>query len=330
MALNINTQDLLNWPGNIKRVTLDQSNIVLTGVEGDEQFVLSFATSAYSDAHARTSIPTLYITTMNTGWCKSSGLTGSSGKFVLTSTAHMLKINIDWTTNSGINGEGYYDLNLSYNSDNTPISGEVIAADMKTKIRSIANDLPSGDEGLQLSYLNASVEYKNGRFFITSGSIGEYFNGQNRTSVTIKAHGVDGAASVLGFNLGLTSRDVDSTSVKEVAVLSDPYVGDTPTLLIGTGTSFSAGDCMMITDGVTKEYFTVLSGSGDSSVTVATDEAPYNYTSITGTYSLGTAKVQLLREQDPEVVPNMFHTTVDSICRHGIKSIINQIDYEPT
>ena len=326
MALNVDTQDLVNWPGNVKRVTLDQSNIVLTGVEGDEQYVLSFATSAYSDNTERTAIPTMYTTTFKTGWCKSSGLTGSGGKFLLATGAHMLKVNIDYTTNSGGgSGDGYYDIDLDYNIDGTPLSGEVIADDLQTKIRALADTLNTGDEGLKLSYLNASVKFKSGRFFITSGSVGEYFNGSKRTSVYIDAADFNSASAVLGFDLSVTSMAIDSTSVKE-AVVASPYTTDTDTLVIGAGTSFSAGDCMMITDGTNTDYFTVISGANDITITVAT-ESTNGYTGISKSYAATTSKIQVLREQDVEVVPNMFHTTVDSICRHGVKSLVNQIDF---
>jgi len=326
MALNIDTQDLQNWPGNVKRVTLDQSNIVLTGEEGDEQFVLSFSTSAYSDNTARTAIPDMYVTTMKTGWCKSSGLTGVGGKFTLTSSAHSLKINIDYTTNSGTgSGDGFYIIDLTYNMDSTPISGEIIAADLQLKIRSLADNLSTGDEGLRLSYLNASVEYKNGQFFITSGSVGEYFNGVNRTSVLVSAADDTDASVILGFDLAITSMAIDAISVKEV-LLASPYTGGTGSLTIAPGTGVSAGDCLMITDGNNKEYFTAITGTVDPNISLAT-LATNGYTGITNSYSALTSKVQILREQDTEVIPNFYHTTIDSICRHGVKTLINQIDY---
>ena len=324
MALSIDTQDLDNWPGNIKKVTLDQSNVVLTGVEGDERFVLSFSTNAYSDNVERTAISDLYITTTNTGWCKSSGLTGSGGKFLLTALECCLKVNIDYTTNSGTgSGDGYYNIFLDYNGDGTPISGEIIAENIKTKIRALAPNLAVGDAGLELSYLNTSAEFKNGRFFVTSGSVGEYYNGTNRTSVTISVPDSLSAAEVLGFDLNINSMIIDTMTVKE-AVVTSSYTTDTATLMIGPGTGFVAGDCMMITDGTNKDYFTVISGSNDTMVTVST-EAVNGYVGISNSYNSTVSKVQVLREQDPEVLPNTYHTTVDSICKHGIKSVVNQL-----
>jgi hypothetical protein len=42
MAINVDTQDLVNYPGTVKRVTVDQEQVVPSGYEGDEQFMLSF------------------------------------------------------------------------------------------------------------------------------------------------------------------------------------------------------------------------------------------------------------------------------------------------
>ena len=62
MAINIDTQDLVNYPGTVKRVTVDQEQVVPQGYEGDEQFMLSFSTTAYSDNTARTRIQDNYVT----------------------------------------------------------------------------------------------------------------------------------------------------------------------------------------------------------------------------------------------------------------------------
>jgi len=196
---------------------------------------------------------------------------------------------------------------------------------MQLEIRKLAANLDEVDEGLQLSYLNASVEYKNSQFFITSGSVGEYFNGTKRTSVLVTAVDNDDAAAKLGFDLAITSRDIDSISVKESKIAFD-YIKDTKTLTINLGTGVQEGDCLMITDGEHTDYFTAITGTVDPLISLAIF-AENGYTGIKEDYSASTSKVQILREQDPEVVPNFYHTTIDSICRHGIKSLVNQIDY---
>jgi hypothetical protein len=62
MSISIDTQDLVNYPGNVKRVTIDQESVVPQGFEGDSQFMLSFSTTAYSDITAKTKIQDLYVT----------------------------------------------------------------------------------------------------------------------------------------------------------------------------------------------------------------------------------------------------------------------------
>ena len=162
MALTITTQDLENYPGITKQVSLDISSVVPTGYDGDEQIVMSVSTNAYSNISTRTTIPSKYLMGFKTGWCKSSGLVGSAGKFNVDSTHYKLKIKID-ATNSGIDNSGYYEIALAYNGDDTPISGEDIATDMETKIQALADTLVTADTGFTLAYSTAQVEYRNGR-----------------------------------------------------------------------------------------------------------------------------------------------------------------------
>ena len=54
MALNVDTQDLVNYPGTVKRVTIDVSSIVPQGYQGDEKIVMTGATTAYSDNNNNT------------------------------------------------------------------------------------------------------------------------------------------------------------------------------------------------------------------------------------------------------------------------------------
>jgi hypothetical protein len=169
MALNIDTQDIDAYPGTVKRVTVDQSQIVPIGFEGDEQFVVTIGTSAYSDNTLRTAIQDLYVTDFIAGWCKSSGFAGSSGKYSLDATHNTIRVKMDATV-SGVGQTGYYPITLDW--DDSARSGELVAQDMEDKIRAVT--CSGADAGYQLAYTNASVEYKNGKFWIVSGSIGRY------------------------------------------------------------------------------------------------------------------------------------------------------------
>ncbi len=324
MALNISTQDLENYPGNVKTVTVDQAQIVPTGFEGDEQFVLKFSTTAYSDNTNNTAIQDIYVTNIKTGWCKSSGFAGSGGKFDLDSTHNKLNVKIDNSaTTSGI-GSGYYEITLDYNQDETPVSGNTIAADMEEKIRALTLD--TVDTGFSLSYINASVEYLDGKFYIVSGSVSEYHTGSNRSSVKVLPGSTNDCSKELGFDLTIDSEALAGISIKESYITAN-YTTDTTPLTIAAGTSVDEGDCLMITDGTNTDYFTALSGTTDTSVAVPTS-GNNSFVGIAHSYTTASgARVQILRQQDPEGAPSAWYTNVDSITRWGIKSVVNQIDY---
>jgi hypothetical protein len=326
MALTINTQDLENYPGTVKKITVDLSSIVPIGAEGDEKFVLSTATSNYSDNVARTTIQSLYVTDIVAGWCKSSGFAGSAGKFYLNSTNKSLKVKMDATV-SGVDGTGFYTVDLTPNDDNTPVSGEIIAAELETKIRAISNTINSADIGFSNAYRSASVEYRNGKFWVVSGSISTHYSGNSRSSVVIMAADTNDCSKVLGFDLPTTSLALDSIAVKET-LLTSTYTADDPTLSVNTGMGATAGMTFMITDGTPEntEYFTALSGTTDSTINVPT-LGVNGYTGITKSYTANEAKLQLMRAQDPENIPTNWYTSVDQLIRYGIKVIANQIDY---
>lgn len=329
MAIRVDTQDLENYPGIVKVVTVDQDSIVPTNNEGDEEFVLSFSTTAYSDNTDRTSIQTLYLTDLKTGWCKSSGFTGSNGRFALDSTHNKMKIKIDATV-SGADGSGWYEVTLDHD-DGAYIPGEDVAEDMEIKIRAIANNIHASDAGFTLSYKNASVEFNDGQFWIISGSVGKSYVGTNKTSVRVSDGSSNSCAAMLGFDIQTTSEDMAATGTKE-AIITSSYTADTDTLNISLLTGVQAGDCLYITDGTSYDYFTAISGTTSTAIKVPTF-ATNGFTGITNSYtyvapSAGTgAIVQLLRKQDPDAEPMNYYSDIDAITRFGLKSIINQIDY---
>lgn len=329
MAIRVDTQDLDNYPGTVKVVTLDQDQIVPTGEEGDEKYVLSFSTTAYSDNTNRTAIQTIYLRNFKTGWCKSSGFTGSVNKFALDATHNRMKIKIDATV-SGTDGSGWYEIALNH-SNGSYLSGEAIAAGMETKIRAIADSIHAADAGFALSYKNASVEFTDGQFWIISGSVSGLYTDITRSSVRVSAGSINDCSAMLGFDLPQTSEELAGVSVKE-SVITENYIADSSDLKVQGGLGVVEGDCLMITDGANTDYFTAISGTTDTTIKVPT-VATCNYTGIAHSYtyvapSAGTgAKVQLLREQDPDGTPTLYYTDIDSITRFGLKSIINQIDY---
>lgn len=320
MAINIDTQDLVNYPGTVKRVTVDQESVVPQGFEGDEQFMLSFSTTAYSDNTSRTSIQDYYITNFKAGWCKSSGFTGT--KFALDSTHCSLEVKIDSTV-SGIDS-GYYRITLDHD-DGIPISGEVVAADMETKIRALADSLNTADTGYRLAYLNAVVDFTgDGRFWIVSGSLSNYYSGSTKTAVRVRASQTYDCSELLGFDLSMNSESLASVSIKE-ALVTTTFSGSvttsgTATISLNQTVGAVENDCMMITNGTNTEYFQVTAVPTSTSVQFDASKVSYDY-------DANLSKIQLLREQDPDADPALWFDDVDKITRHGIKTIINQIDY---
>lgn len=316
MAINIDTQDLINYPGNVKRVTVDQESVVPMGYEGDEQFMLSFSTTAYSDIDNRVQIQDMYITNFKAGWSKSSGFTGN--KMALDSTHNAIEIKLD-STISGIS-DGYYRIILEHN-DGVPVDAEVVAADMEIKIRALADSLATEDEGFKLAHMNAVVEFKGGRFWVVSGSLSQYHTGANKSSVKIRPSSVFDCSEILGFDLATDSEALDSVGIKESLVLTDyasaSGIGE---IVISSNIGASVNDCMIITDRVNYDYFQIMTVTNGTVIT-------FDHTKVTNNYTAAKTKVQLLREQDPDADPALWFSDIDKITRHGVKTMINQIDY---
>jgi len=323
MAQSITVYDLENYPDNAKTITLDQKSIVPAGQEGDEKWVLSFVTTAYSDNTDHTDISDLYVQEMRGGWLKSSGFVGTGGKFTIGASSKQLKIKLDNVT--GAVGEGgYYVITLTTGVN---LTGDAIAADMETQIRALPDDASwvAGDAGFKLSYISCTVEYKEGRFWIISGSVSAYYTGVSRSSVKVAKVDGDTSYETLGFDLSIDSESIAGVAVKEALVTSD-YTTDNTPLDIAAGTGVVAGDALFITDGTNTDYFTAISGTTDTSVVVPISGVN-SYVGITHSYSQDTSMVQILRKQDPENEPVSYYETVDSITRRGIINIVNQIDF---
>ena len=290
MATNVTVFDLQNYPDNSKAITVDQSQVVPIGYEGDEQWVLTFVTTAYSDNTNTTAIQDIYVQEIRAGWAKSSGLVGTGGKFTLGSSSNVLGIKMD------ASGQYYVEL-----EEGTNVTGDGIASDMEEKIRAVPDSYlwDSGDDSL--AFKNASVEYEGGKFKIISGSVSPYYTGVNRSSVTVTVSGGDTCYEVLGFNLGIDSETVAGISAAEVS-LGASYSADNTPMTIGAGTSVAVGDCLMITDGTNTDYFTALSGTTDTSVVISTTVGN-NFAGVMNSYTAGDTKIQLLREQDPDQMP---------------------------
>jgi len=309
MVTNITVYDLENYPDNNKTVTTDHKQLVPVGYEGDEQWVLSFTTTAFSDNTNSTAIQDIYVQEIKAGWIKSSGLVGTGGKFDITNSNKVLGIKMDASS-------GWYYITLDTGNN---IGGDTIAADMEEKIRAIPDSALWNANDDSLAYLNASVEYTNGHFEIISGTVSSFYTGANRSSVKVTSSGADTLYKDLGFNLSVDSQTIAGTAINESLINSNYTVGGT-TVSVSNLADVQAGDAVAITDGTNIDYFITQSGTSSSSLVVTSGV-------ITNSYTSGEAKVQILKLQDPEQEPAPIYGDIDSITRWGIKSVVNQVDF---
>jgi hypothetical protein len=312
MATNVTVYDLVNYPDNGKTVTVDQLTVVPVGYEGDEQWVMSFITTAYSNNTDRTVIQDIYVQDIRSGWFKSSGLV--TGPYVVSSGAKTLGIQIDSSASPYYVQltEGVY-------------GGDSLADELEDKIRAI----PTTQSGIfgsddALAYKNAMVEYKDNKFYIVSGNFSSSYTGTYKSAVQVTASGADTLFDILGFDLGTNSEDLAGTAVKETLVAVN-YTAGAASLYVTSATGLTVGDCVAVTNGSTTDYTPILAISG-TILTVPT-VGTNGFAGIGNNYDASVSKVQLLRLGDPDAVPAPYHYDVDSIVRWGIMSIANQIDY---
>lgn len=315
MATNVTVRDLDNYPDNYKTVTVDQITIIPTDARGDEKWVASFSTTAYSNNTALTSIQDIYVQHFKVGWAKGSIV---SGPFVVVNGNKTLGIRLDGGTTP------YY-VTLTSGT----YFGDALAAHLETQIRAIPTtsgagwDWSTSDD--ELSFMNAIVDYKDNKFYVVSGNIGESFSGTGESSVILTASGADTLYEDLGFDLGFTSKSMTSSSVCTETTLASPYTANTASLVLARDIGVSDRDSLCITDGTNLEYFTAISG-GSATLTV-----PISGTNLFGgivnSYATADTVVQVLRRQDPDQEPNYYYNTLDAIVTWGIMSIANQVDF---
>ncbi len=320
MSISLDVQDLENFPGVTKKVTLDTTILVPSGAEGDEKYLISASTSAYSDTVNRTAIQSLYIAGGKIGWVKSSGFKGTNGKFALDSTHCVLGVKMDATVSGTSNG--YYNITLDHNNG-VAKRGEEIALDLQTKIRSTT--VSGVDAGFSLAYKNCSVKFSDNKFHISSGTISNYFTGPSRSSVRVGNNPANDCAAMLGFDQPVVSEDLSDITILEAPILSD-YTAGTDTLVINMTTGVNVGDALIITDGVNSDYFTALNVA-TTNITVATT-ATNGFVGINNSYTVADgAYIQILQKADPDNSPDSYYSNIDELLRYMAKIMINQIDF---
>jgi len=328
MAVNVSVYDLVNYPDNSKTVTVDIKQVTPIGYEGDEQWVVSCVTSAYSDNTARTAIQDIYIQNMRAGWLKGME---ASGPFTLTSGVNAgfeIKIDADPTWRHIDIPTGVY-------------TGDALADWLETEIRALNSAVSST---YQLAYMNMSTEYTDGRFQFVSGSVSEHLIGANRSSVAINADtlyvpgpgGQDNCAHTLGLDFPMTSESLAGFAAKEGRVDGSYTAGNTTlnTKEYGWDVTTFSGSVFAITSDlveqggfenstVTYEYFICVGGTA-SAMTI---QGAHASGGLLNNYDPDDKIVMFDGPQDPQAVPTAWNSEVDGVVRWGIKSIANQIDY---
>jgi hypothetical protein len=310
MAITATVYDLEGYSENSKTVTLDLLKVVPVGALGDEKFILTCRTNAYSDYTNKTSIDDIFIQEFLCGWCKSSGFKGAI--FTINSGNKVLKVKIDGASK-------FYDIILD---EGTNLTSDVVAADIQLKLRALT--METTDASKLLGYKNCICSFTNSRFVIKSGTIAKMLSGTSASMVEVDTSGT--ASGLLGFDLSVTSKSLAGTDIREV-VLSGEYTAGTSTLSVEAGLGFSPGDSMCITasgSNTPGDYFTAISGT-ETAVEVATT-AVHGFDGISSTYAVGS-KVQKLKYNDPEYSPASCLLSVDDALTWGILSLANQIDF---
>lgn len=310
MAINTIVYDLEGYPENSKTITLDLLKVVPVGAQGDEKFLLTCKTNAYSDFTAKTVIDDIFIQEFLCGWCKSSGFAGAVFTIQI-GVNDELKIKIN-------NASEYYTVTLAAGIN---LTSDAVAVDIQTKLRGLTMETEDAASIFALGYKNCRCIFSNSRFIIKSGTISKLLSGDTASSVEVDTTG--SASTILGFDLPVESKDLAGTDIREV-VVSSPYTSGTSPISVESGLSFSAGDSMYITDGTNSDYFTAVSGT-DNSIEIAV-AGIHGFDGISHTYAVGS-KVQKLKYNDPEYKPASCLESVDDALTWGILSLANQIDY---
>ena len=314
MAKEIVVFDFEHPEYDAKTVKVDIGTLIQTGHSGEEKWLLKFYTSELSNVDSREGIKSVYLEQLSSGWYKSSGLVGTS--FTISTNNDSLNIRLD-------NSSGTYKIILDHG---TGLKGTVVANEIKRKINDIPNSVDWIDIGdpIKFCYTNCNVKYKDDKFYILSGSSGEY-SGSEVSSVDVSEVSGDTCYYTLGFHLGVSSKSLDSIIINESLLLQD-YVTNTSNLLLDNNISPEDGDVFYITDDLNEDYFICISGSTVGNLKVQTSNVN-SYIGIKNNYLAGATKIQVLKKNDPDFIPTNYTISIDDMIKWGINNIANKIDY---
>ena len=194
------------YPNNTKTVTIDLARRVPVGESGDEKYILTVSTSAYSNVTNRTTITPIIMYETRRGWADSFII---SYPVTLSDATRTLSIAID-EANSGA---------ITMTLPSGQISASNLASHIQTELRNTASGSGAKvNASNRLSYLNAQVLYEEGRLRILSGSVKNSYNNTSNWSNTSSVKVTGGnQADTLGFGTGYpNSFDLATTSSGEI------------------------------------------------------------------------------------------------------------------
>lgn len=302
MATNVTVYDLENYPDNSKTVVVDHKQVVTTGYQGDEVWVLSASTTATASGSA--TIQDVFINRFVLGWAKSSAF--DQGPYTISASQKNLKVSINGSTARA----------LSLTESAVPSSGQDVAEDLQTQINALA--AVGGSEAGNLAFKNAWVTFSDGRFVIQSGSPTSEYTGSSRSSVAITAGDTNDVSVHLGFYAHVSSEGIAGVTVNETYLTWGYVVGSGSTYIdVGDQTIVATGDCIGISDGTNSEFRYVSS--------VVAGKINFN-AAMSNSYA-ANSRVQRMRMQDPDSAPVSVFTSVDDTTRFAISNLVNQIDF---
>lgn len=302
MAINETVKDITVNPSVSKTVALDMDKVVLIDTEGDEKYVLKTTTSATATGAAP--ITDIYIREFKAGYSRSSGF--KTAPFTISSSNNTLNISIDGSTVREIILE-----------EGTGLSGNNVAEDIQSKIAALA--AVAAQEDGNLSFLNNSTLFENGRFTVIAGSLSNTYTGLGRTSVQVSSGSTNDASVTLGFDMAVESEALSSKRAVE-STLSTDFTGNTVTLNLTSVEDMNADEAYSITDGTNREYFVA------DTVTLSGATITVTSGAVANSYASGSV-IQRVFERDPEADLASPLEDIDAIYRFGIKSLVNQIDF---
>lgn len=304
MATTIYLRDLIFNPGVSKTASVDLTELVPSGNDGDEKWVTVVSTTA-KDFNAA-SIQNIYGNCMKRGFSKSSGFL--KGPYTVASPNNVLSLVIDGVSANVTLEEG---INLT---------GTAVASDIEDKIIAVG-DGGGAQEG-NLSFLAANCSFTDGVFKIESGTLSDKYTGTSRTSVEVASSGT--VNSTLGFNLPTESSILTGRVIPESA-LATTFVASGTSVVVSSAVQMEANRAYVITDGTNTDYFiATVVVSGTNTLTVAAGAIPHGYTVVSGTANV---KVQMLAINDPDPEPKSPLVDLDAVVRFCISSIQRQIDF---